>query len=209
MKGIKIFGLPRSCTNLTTVLLRTNFLCPVFDNYPCWKHGTNCIENRSFSYEKKEITDLRYVICTKHPYDWLWSLFCFENETKIKFKRNPAHFLTQNSWHYKDMTPIQAFNKLNKHWLTISGNKEVIQQIKYEDLIDNQLNILNKIQKNFDLKIKKESLEEIKNKVAPKGKILKEGFKSRESQWSKKEISFINKKLDKDVLALCGYGISS
>jgi hypothetical protein len=209
MKGIKIFGLPRSCTNLTTVLLRTNFLCPVFDNYPCWKHGPNCLDDRFFSYKKIEITDLRYVVCTKNPYDWLWSLFCFENETKINFKRNAAHFLTQKSWHYKDMTPIEAFNKLNKHWLTISKDKKILQQIKYEDMANNQLDVLFKIQKHFDLEMKKEKLEEIKTKVAPKGKITEENFKYRKSQWSKEEISFINKKLDKNILNLCNYRFSS
>ena len=97
MDAIKIFGLPRSCTNFTTVLLRDNFRCKILDNFPCWKHGYNTFVGREIKNEEVSTNDLKFVICTKNPVDWLWSLFCFENETKVKIKRKSYDFLTKHS----------------------------------------------------------------------------------------------------------------
>lgn len=204
MKAIKIFGLPRSCTNLTTVLLRSNFKCIVLDNNPCWKHGFNTHQGRTIKIENFETNDLKFVVCTKHPLEWLWSLFCFENETKLKKKKTKEEFLKNNSWHYKEMTPIEAYNKLNLHWLKMSAPKN-IYQIKSEDLQKNQIQELKKIKKYFDLELKNETFLRIQNKVSPGCKMSDEKFKKRIYDWTNAEKNFIYKKIDKKTLELCGY----
>ena len=210
MKAIKIFGLPRSCTNLVTILLRTNFKCIVLDNFPCWKHGFNTYENEELHYQDKVISDLRFVVCLKHPMDWLWSLYNFENKTKIKFGRNKGHFLTQVSWHYKNLglNPLEAYNVMNSHWLTISKNPSILQKIKFEEVDKNQIEVLQRIQSKFELEKKHEEFKTIKEVVAPSGKIEEKKFKQKVPNWSIKETEYIEKTIDKKVLKLCGYSFS-
>lgn len=210
MKAIKIFGLPRSCTNLVTILLRTNFKCIVLDNFPCWKHGFNAYENEELHYQDKVINDLRFVVCLKHPMDWLWSLYNFENKTKIKFGRNKGHFLTQASWHYKNLglNPLEAYNVMNSHWLTISKNPSILQKIKFEEVDKNQIEVLQRIQSKFELEKKHEEFKTIKEVVAPSGKIEEKKFKQKVPNWSIKETEYIEKTIDKKVLKLCGYSFS-
>lgn len=203
-KIIKIFGLPRSCTNLTTVALRTNLKCIVLDNYPCWKHGFNDHRGRSLKNKDYETNDLKFVICTKNPLDWLWSLFCFENETKLKNKKTKEQFLNNFSWHYKNMTPIEAYNKLNFHWLKMCATKH-IYQMKIENLEKNQINEIQKIQKYFNLEAKNESFFEVENTVKPGCKISDVKFEKRNQTWTLAEKNFIYKKIEKKTLELCGY----
>lgn len=208
MKAIKIFGLPRSCTNLVTILLRTNFKCIVLDNFPSWKHGFNTQEiKENFYYNDKLIDDLKIVVCLKHPLDWLWSLFNFENKTKIKFGRNKGHFLTQTCWHYKemDLNPLDAFNIMNKHWLTISKSPKILQKIKFEDMQNNQIKTLEKIENQFNLERKNESFQTIKNIVAPSGKVKEKTFKAQIPSWTLREFNYIKKSIDEKVLKLCDY----
>lgn len=213
-KIIKIFGLPRTCTNLTTVLLRKNFKCLVLDNNPCWKHGYNTHEGRTIEIDNLKTNDLKFVICTKNPIDWLWSLFCFENETKRKIKRSAEDFLTKNSWHYDKelkMTPIEAYNKLNKHWLEMFSESNILQQIKFEDLHDNQEKQLEKIEKAFGLERTKKSnknFELLESIVAPNAKIIEnQKFKKRKVEWNEKQLNIIINNLDKKIVDLCGYKI--
>jgi hypothetical protein len=208
MEIIKIFGLPRSCTNLTTVLLRSNFNCIVVDNYPCWKHGFNTHQEKKLKVKNFETDNLLYIICTKNPIDWLWSLYCFENETKLKKKKTQEYFLENPSWHYKNMSPIEAFNKLNFHWLTMSDSKN-IYQIKSEELQKNQIQELKKVKKYFNLDLKnKIKISKMENKVSPGGKLSEEKFKKRSVDWNDNAKKIIYKKIDKKTLSLCGYFFS-
>lgn len=207
MKTIKLFGLPRSCTNLTTVLLRSNFKCGILDNYPCWKHGFNYYKERTLKNKKMEINDLKFVVCTKNPLDWLWSLFCFENETKLEIKKTKEEFLKNNSWHYKNMNPIEAYNILNFHWLTMTSRDNIFQ-FKFEDLQENQIKTLENIKQHFNLDLKNLKLKEIKERVNPGCKLSKNKFIKREQYWTKYEKYYIYKKIDKKTLDLCGYFLS-
>ena len=71
---IKQFGLPRTCTNITEVLIKRNFKCRTYNNFPCWKHGRNTMKDRSLHCKDKngrrvDTDDVKFVVCTKHPYD--------------------------------------------------------------------------------------------------------------------------------------------
>ncbi|MHA1949706.1 MAG: hypothetical protein ACW99G_06920 [Candidatus Thorarchaeota archaeon] len=219
---LKIFGLPRTCTNVTEVLIVSNFICRLYNNFPCWKHGDNTIKGRvlhTVDGKGKEVkTDnLKYIVSTKNPYDWLWSLYSFENRTKLKNKKTIDDFLELPSWHYssklahngkwkKDISnPIDVFNYLTKQWLTMCPEGTI--QVKHEDIIseEGQLLVLNNIENKFNLEKKQEDFITRPKRIDPARKITKNEFKKLESQFTKKHISIINKRLDDEVMKLSGY----
>jgi hypothetical protein len=161
MENIKIFGLPRTCTNVAEILIKTNFECKVYNNFPCWKHGPNTIKGRSIHEinekgNKVDIDNLKFVICTKHPYNWLWSLWNFEKQKPHFRKRNLDQFLNDECcFHYRDENPIKVFNKLTHHWLTMQTDPKIIQQIKSEDMINKQEEVCQKLMNSLNLKKKK------------------------------------------------------
>jgi len=219
MNVVKIFGLPRTCTNAVEVLIRRNFKVKVINNFPCWKHGKNTLKGRSLHDSKRGIDtdDLTFVICTKNPYDWLNSLFKFENNTKLRknFKKTFIEFLNNPSWHYKDVnwlknkTPIGAFNTLTRHWLSISKSPNVLQQIKNEKMLVDQIEILNRLEKSFGWARKNKNLKPLKVRIAPGLKDTGKQFVFSGNKFNNNEIELINKSLNKKTLALAGYKIKA
>ena len=215
MRVVKVFGLPRTCTNAVEVLIRRNFKVRVLNNFPCWKHGKNTISGRSIHKKDIDTDDLTFVVCTKNPYDWLNSLFKFENDTKLRRGKTLLEFLTKPSWHYKDVnwlkdkTPIGAFNILTKHWLSINKSPNVLQQIQNEQMLSDQMEILNRLEKAFGWERKNKKLQPLKARIAPGLKDTGKHFVFSENTFKRKEIYLINQRLDKNTLALAGYKIKA
>lgn len=207
---IKIYGLPRTCTNLTEVLIKKNFKCRVLNNHPDWKHGFSTITGIELRTDKVRTNDLKFVICTKHPHNWLWSLFTFENKRWDKHRAS-MDFLKKVAWHYRkmDMNAIEAFNKLTKHWLELSNNPKTLQVVKQEDLINDkdQTNFCRRLESSFSLKKKIQKFEPIKKIIRPGTKTSSEEYKTKTHGFNKKEINYINSKLDKNVVEMAGYKI--
>lgn len=200
---IKVFGLPRSCTNITEVLLRTNFEVTVINNFPCWKHGKNTHEGRSLQDEKRNIytDELKFVICKKHPFDWLWSMYTFE-----KRKESPSEFIQCKGFrHYKKHNPIDIFNELTKHWLTMYDDKSIMVSVKQEDLITNQILAMEEMRDNLGLAMKGEELVEIKKRINPKRKFSSDPYEPKKIGFSKKDLRYIIDRLDMKAVELAGY----
>ena len=124
MEVVKLFGLPRTCTNVVRRMLWDNFEDDILANQGCWKHGENTIKERRLCIEKLGIhTDcLKYIICTKSPYSWLFSLWDFENKSTSKDKNNEPiksskktfeEFLYGKTIHYNE-NPIKIYNRLTQ-----------------------------------------------------------------------------------------------
>jgi hypothetical protein len=201
---IKVFGLPRSCTNITEVLLQFNFKVFILNNFPCWKHEANNYEGRSIHDIDRNIDtdDLRFIVCTKNPYDWLCSFWAYE---VTKIKKTFDEFLITNSWHYKNEKPIETFNRLTKHWLTMYSEGNVVQQVKHEDLLEDQVEVMKKIETAFQLTRKREMIGAIPHKIDPGRKKRNNKFKKRICTLTSKQIQTINKQLDEEVVELAGY----
>jgi hypothetical protein len=207
MRVIKIFGLPRSCTNVTEYMLRDNFRVRVLTNYPCWKHGENTFVGRELHDRERNIDtdDMKFIVCTKNPYDWLFSLYTFENRTKRSKHRTMLDFLDGTAWHYKDQNPIDVFNKLTKHWLTMLTDPNIIQQVKYEDILKDQATLFEKIAKIFQLPPKRKKFAVLQSRIDPCIKNTKKEFKKRVNKFSPDLIRYINKRLDPKVVEMAGY----
>ena len=213
MSVIKIFGLPRSCTNITEAVLKTNFKVRVLTNFPCWKHGRNTHQGLSLHDEKRKIhtDELKYVICSKHPYDWLFSLFNFENNSKRQ-KNTIDEFIRQSCWHYrnddrgpKSGNPIDAYNELSKQWFSEHTDPTILQHVKHQDLLLDQIEVAKRLEENFGLIRKVKDLVPVANRINPGLKNSKQAFKVQKHNFSKKTIKYINNKLDKEVVNLLGY----
>jgi hypothetical protein len=213
MKVIKQFGLPRSCTNATEVLIRKNFKVRIYNNFPCWKHGENTIEGRSLHCKDKsgrrvDTDDLKFLVCTKHPYDWLWSLYHFE-KTKPRVKdRTLDQFLRQkNTFHYPNQNAIDVFNQLTKHWLKMFNDQSVIQQITNEQLLNNQIAICERLQESFGLQPKHAKFVEIEKTIKPGLVETKTTFTPRKRRFTQSQIDYIKGKLDARVVKMAGYSL--
>ena len=212
MKAIKIFGLPRTCTNVTEFCICSNFKCLLLNNYPCWKHGRNSLKGRSITDVKKKICidDLKFVICTKNPYDWLHSLYDFESRTRGN-KKPFDKFLNTPCWHYKNENrvkssglPIDVYNELTLHWLKMYNDQTILQQVKFEDMIGDQIQVLTRLKTNFEIE-EKDKLLAVETRINPARKNSQKKFKPNFGKFNKKQIQRINNQLDKKAMKIAGY----
>lgn len=218
MSVIKIFGLPRSCTNVVEIALSTNFKVNVLTNYPDWKHGKAIHVHNELNCEAKNLytNDLKYVICTKNPYDWLNSLNSFENKTKLSKPKEFLNFLKNTAWHYKKYEelglssgkPIEVFNELMIQWFTALDMSRTIQ-IKHEEFMNNQIEVLNSIREKFKLEPKQVEIQKIDKRVAPCAKVTDVQFKFNNKletcKIPREVIDYINARLDAKAMSLSGY----
>jgi len=205
MQTIKIFGLPRSCTNVTEVIIKHNFKVRILTNYPDWKHGPNTHKGRSVHDDQRSIhtDDLKFVICTKNPYHWLWSLHTFENQSKRQHKTE-IEFLKGTAWHY-EKNPITMHNELITHWLTMYDDPSILQQAKHEDILKNQKALLKRLEKAFGLERRRHELEPIKKRINPGAKITDSQFDKKQMGFNSPSVNYIKRNLDKKALKLSGY----
>ena len=227
MVVIKIFGLPRSCTNITEALLNTNFNNRVLTNFPCWKHGENTVHWRYANLngdlnicqgtslhtwdedgKRVDTDDLRFVICTKSPIPWLWSLYKFENETKWNIPRSQEEFLQGDAWHYRydHRNIIDVHNQLIKHWFSMAKKKHVFQ-VKHEDITSHPIKCLSALEKKFSLsrRQQKQRLKAIRTVVGPGVKQIKQRYRPRTVEFTHESLAYIESHIDKNAVRVAGY----
>lgn len=212
---IKIYGLPRSCTNVTETIIQKNFNLCLYNNWPCWKHGENTIQGRSLHLTDprgREVNtdELIYVVCTKNPYDWLYSLFCFEKSTKNK-KQDAWEFLKGSSWHYtktkswnrQESNAIDVFNYLTRHWLSLDN----VFQISHDHIIgaDKQIDCMKRLEKSFNLSRKHNDILPMENIIKPRRIEENVKYEYKPSVFNKSQIDYISDNLDEEVVKLAGY----
>lgn len=117
---VKMFGLQRSCTNLTLKLLTTNLDVRSTEKGTEWKHGF-C---KQFP-RKHDGDDVKLMVCLKDPYAWLFSMYrmCSKGlDPKHTLKRSGfkrawtfSDFLRNP--HYSLDTPMHRWMSLYDHWV--------------------------------------------------------------------------------------------
>ena len=129
------------------------------------------------------------------------------------FVRNKAIFELQRDIPYlfRASNPIQHWNNMYFHWMTVRMNAKNVCFIKYEELLSNPESTVDKIGQTFGLQRKSGTFVDSKNDFAPAGELLRQEdseFKAREyylqdeyfKSYTPELLDFVNKELDLEVL---------
>lgn len=202
-KVVKIFGCHRTCTNLTTVLLRRNFRCRVLTNHPDHKHAVCKQDHRAvFDHDGTHLTDeVLYAICCKNPYTYIQSTFEFFSRRADRYKFNG----TLNEWiaGRGKIDALHRFNKLYTHWMALPD----AFLFKQEDLAENSGEVLNQVMNRWKLDPKGGTLRGIEEQVNPSEKVTTARYRSRENSLTGAQIAAINERIDGKTLTLLGYDV--
>jgi hypothetical protein len=217
---VKIHGLQRTGTNYLSHLVNENFeKTQVLVNLGGWKHG----HYHAPWFLGQEV---HVLVLAKHPYSWLVSIYKYWNkkrELRIgmdlngvsfdNFVRNKAIFELQRDIPYlfRASNPIQHWNNMYFHWMTVRMNAKNVCFIKYEELLSNPESTVDKIGQTFGLQRKSGTFVDSKNDFAPAGELLRQEdseFKAREyylqdeyfKSYTPELLDFVNKELDLEVL---------
>lgn len=219
--NIKIYGLPRTGTTATEIILSTNFLCQVLVNLPqgVGKHIENPIIDRKFACRYKHVDrvfdDIRFAICVRDPVQWLLGFHRWCNDPyyyldgrQPKIPPMPLHkFVRMGNRVYRDEKPADSWNKLYSSWLSISNNPKISQIIRQEDLYRRQEAVMDRVAENFDLTLKEPQFIPVKRRVNPNRK-CSDYYKPIATEIPEDlKIEFLSA-LDKDITKALGYEIT-
>lgn len=222
--AIKIFGLQRSGTNYLTYLISNNFKnVDVLMNKGGWKHGIYCIP-WVLGYET------HLAILTKNPYSWLRSIYNYWGTKRIKnigpdlrnvafeqFVRNRVVFEKQKGIPFllRASNPIQYWNNMNFHWLTINLSTKKMSIITYEALLQNYSASLLQLSENLQIELISDNFEFVNStqEFSPfddqpvKQFTRSDYYKNRQylRYYSPDLLDFINNQLDHEVMKTLGY----
>ncbi|TWT91909.1 alpha-mannosyltransferase [Neorhodopirellula pilleata] len=204
---VKIYGLPRSCTNLISHLLRLNFATDVLQNQLGWKHGPNlwCQGDQIHG------NPLKFVICVRHPYSWLASFYRFEKQgrrTQCSF----ADFVLGSSRTYQGRNPIDRYNLLVRMWLGMAIDPVFAQVVRSETIQEDQFAVLRTLERQLKLTRLNPELVDEKLRVGPDEQIRDRTFdlnyyQSQRflSQYDDALLAQVNDRLDRDLLGSLQY----
>lgn len=222
---VKIHGLQRSGTNWLAFLIKENFEnVKVLINEGGWKHGPYMAP-----WILKREVHVASII--KNPYAWLVSVYNYWGPNKDKnigpnlqgvefsdFIRNRYIGEKQRGVPYliRAKNPVQQWNNMNIHWLSLSLQNKHSCFVTYETLLDNVGNSLNAISKSLNLKPKydnkwidnqKEFLPGDKDFKIGKNDFDKEYYSDQKwlNLFTPKLLEFVNNELDLDLMIQFGY----
>jgi len=184
---IKQYGLQRSGTNLTRLLLANNFNAEILINFGGHKHGT-------YEIVKKTGKEFDVIITVKHPLPWLYSAYCY-------FRKLDKNITTFENYILKG-NAIKKYNELNEHWYRIKMHNHKRVFTKIEDLMRTPKKECLKIAKHFNLKRTSKSFKYPEKRFNSRGQATNQDFKEREwrSQYNFKTFEFVRKRINKELL---------
>jgi hypothetical protein len=219
---VKIHGLQRTGTNYLAQLINENLEnTQAMMNAGGWKHGHYCAP---WTLGR----EVHVVTITKNPYAWLVSLYNYWKHNPVgpnldlvtfpQFVWGRAIFEESAGTPFllRAENPVQHWNDMNFHWLTIRMNEKQSLVIPYEALLFNAEGVTEGIGQNLGLKRKAEPFCDCL-KVCEPGD---ETPKLSEEDWSNKNyyvdegyldlysndlLKFVNKELDPEVMSMLGY----
>jgi len=223
IEHIKIHGLQRSGTNYLAHLIDENFIkVKSLVNLGGWKHG-------HYSAPWHLGKEVHVAMIAKNPYSWLVSLFKYWGPNKKlrigpdldgvsfeEFVKNRCYFERQKDIPYlfRASNPIQQWNNMHFHWMSIRMNGKALFAIPYERLVQDIDKALGHMETVFQLK-RKNFVVNCDQTFTPSGEITKPSNK----KWDKKFyenseymkwytqslLDFVNSELDMDVMIKLGY----
>lgn len=220
-KFFKIYGQMRTGTNYIASLIKLNFLNTfILVNVGGWKHG-NIIKNPSkenmLSRIKKEhkmkynkellfklfnLNAINFIVMIKDPYKWLLSVLKFKKKRIIK--ENIINEL--KIWNEK-------YSNYREH--IKNGN---VFLIKYEELLIDRNNILNRLKDYFNMRKRFRGYKNINKVLNPNcdhnlgstgNRIFnkKKFYLSNKKVFSDELLQVINNNIDRELLEFYGYQI--
>lgn len=228
VRYIKIYGLQRSGTNFAADLLNRNFKnTKALVNIGGWKHGTYAAP-----YILGKEVDVLVIV--KEPFAWLRSMYDYwgpnrklnigpdlRNVAFEQFLKSPVVFEMQQGIPYlfRAANPIQYWNNMNFHYLSIRMEEKKMIVLSYEALIAEFDVSMLKLADYFDLDPVSSDLEFTKepNEFKPSEETpttTDEEFVDRLNYYKNKEymkyysqdlLQFVGLNLDREVLTKVGY----
>tara|TARA_B100000029_G_scaffold397956_1_gene396352 strand:- start:85 stop:828 length:744 start_codon:yes stop_codon:yes gene_type:complete len=219
---IKLYGIPRSCTNLVKLLFHNNLSdVTVLSNVLGWKHGnhpesvdwngkdwdpinnpkgispSDFVSNDELNSIKEayEANKMKYVICLKDPYSWLISYSKYEARESL-ISRSILSFKGINR--KKLVEYISLWNDRHRNWSELLKDNPNATMIRYEDILNDADSALNTIAIFFDLdKIDKVIMPEFNLSRNPEavGKLPKQedkSFNKTDYYLNKKYLEYFN-----------------
>jgi hypothetical protein len=222
IKYFKIYGQQRTGTNYISTLLLNNFLdTNIFMNLGGWKHGNlieypDCIElvntvdtTTKNNIEIDKIIDLfknnnvNFLVIIKNPYMWINSMSIYKKQ------QITSSFVIEY---------ITIWNDIYSNYKYYIEN-EIAYLVKYEELLEQPIETLDKIKKKFNL-IQKNTeyiiennillanddynIGKIKNRIFNKNKYIKPNIYK---YLSNDIIQFINENIDISLLKYYNYDL--
>ena len=210
---IKIHGLQRTATNYVAYLIDQNFeSTKVLVNIGGWKHGQYCAP-----WTLGE--EVNILVVTKNPYAWLVSMFNYLKPPYdfSKFIRSEIVLGESNGSPYflRACNPIQHWNNMNFHWMTLRTNTKKLCLLPHEDLIKDTEGMMKSLGKCFDIK-QKEIFTNSKNIVEPSNdgsiNLSDKEFNSQNyaedlyiGDFSHSDTEFVNSQIDFEIMKRLGY----
>jgi hypothetical protein len=215
---IKIHGLQRTGTNYLSHLVNENFVdTKVLVNLGGWKHG----HYHAPWFLGQEV---HILVLVKHPYSWLASVYNYWTKRELRigmdlrgvsfdtFVRNRAIFEMQRDvpFLFRASNPVQHWNNMYFHWMSIRLNGKKICFVKYESLLADPEATIMQIGETFQLQRKSSEFVNSESTFTPAGETIKlsEGKFSRDyyqqeeflKLYTPELIDFVNSQLDLEVL---------
>lgn len=217
---IKIHGLQRTGTNYLSHLVNENFTnSKILVNLGGWKHG----HYHAPWFLGQEV---HILVLVKHPYSWLVSMYNYwgiKRELRIgmdlrgvtfdQFVRNRAIFELQRDIPYlfRASNPVQFWNNMYFHWMTIRLNKKKVAFVKYEELLQDPEAVVTRLGETFNISRKPGPFVNSEKTFTPSGETIAQAddkFASKdyylESEFLKRYtpdlLEFVNNELDLEVL---------
>ncbi|HEY8750122.1 MAG TPA: sulfotransferase domain-containing protein [Tepidisphaeraceae bacterium] len=211
--GFKVFGLQRTGTNLMAALLERNFHVQSLEPWTEWKHGP--VRQPGLVWEGQAV---RFILCVRDPYAWLGSCYRYFQKAVARdpsvpeqFRKNPSQtfeqFVTRSCYEFEN--PVDRWNRMNKHWWKALGSERAAV-VRHEDQLQDQIPILENMERALELKRRGESLRRIRKRVdvVPGNQPVERNyFLNREylAEYSEHLLDFVRERLDRRVVSHFGY----
>lgn len=217
MEYVKVHGLQRSGTNYLAKLINDNFKnTRALVNAGGWKHGPYCAP---WALGR----EVHVVTVAKNPYAWLVSLYNYwrphlGDATFADFVEKTAVFHEPDGAPYKlrARTPVEHWNNMNFHWLSIRLNEKRSVAVPYESLVLDGGGVLRAVAAYFGLEASGPDFADCQQVCTPGEESpgtsgepwLQRDYYVREhylSWFPPPLLRTVNDQLDKEVLTLLGY----
>lgn len=224
---IKIHGLQRSGTNYLSHLVNENFdHVQVLVNLGGWKHGHYMAP---WAIGK----EVHVLVIVKNPYSWLVSAFKYWGPNKpLKigpdldgvsfddFVRNRCYLERQRDVPYliRSSNPVQHWNNMNFHWMSIRMNSKQLFVISYEKILEDSEECVRAMSESLGLK-RKTQFTSCDFTFVPSGETLaptderfnRDYYQQQNymSYYSPELLEFVNEQLDLDLMVKFGYEFAS
>jgi len=196
------FGLQRSGTNLTRMLLMRNYNAIIPGDQKSWKHGFY----QNTSYHPVSFSGETHILVTiKNPFAWLVSIY---NYSAYHRGRSFSEFV-RTKYAFEGLAnynPVVHWNTMHQHWLNLVMKNHEVAYVKYEDLLSLPQSSMDGVAMAFNLTRNDNEFYVPKNEVCPdttEGDVVfnKDYYLSEKymNKYTKDDIDWVVDQLDHDL----------